>query len=153
MLQKSGTPAAYVSVEIRDLSGGPGNLILAGRSLPASSIPTTAGFVTVNFSPAAPVTAGTQYAIVAYSSAAPSSYLWFVSPDDSYAGGNPFFSASPPSTWTSTTVDDQTFRTYVTPSPATGPTGRRAAALKKCKHSRDKKKRKKCRKKANRLPV
>jgi hypothetical protein len=42
----------------------------------------------------------------------------------------------------------------VVPSAAApGPTGQRAAALKKCKRSHSKKKRKKCRNKANRLPV
>jgi hypothetical protein len=37
--------------------------------------------------------------------------------------------------------------------PATGPTGKRAAALKKCKKQHSKKKRKKCRKRARKLPV
>jgi hypothetical protein len=39
------------------------------------------------------------------------------------------------------------------PGPGAGPTGQRAAALKKCKKKHSKKKRKKCRKKAKRLPV
>src|SRR3954452_19495483 len=64
MLQKFGGPSAYLSVEIRDLAGGtPGGLILAGRSVPASSIPTSQGLVSVHFAPAAPVLAGTPYAI------------------------------------------------------------------------------------------
>jgi hypothetical protein len=37
--------------------------------------------------------------------------------------------------------------------PGTTPTGKRAAALKKCKKIKSKKKRKKCKKKANRLPL
>jgi plastocyanin len=39
------------------------------------------------------------------------------------------------------------------PAPATGPTGERAAALKKCKKKHSAKKRKKCRKRARKLPV
>ncbi|MBA2546100.1 MAG: hypothetical protein H0V15_04390 [Solirubrobacterales bacterium] len=39
------------------------------------------------------------------------------------------------------------------PTPAAGPTGLRAAALKKCKKKKSKTKRKKCRKKANLLPL
>jgi hypothetical protein len=39
------------------------------------------------------------------------------------------------------------------PIPSTGPTGQRAAALKKCKKIKKKKKRKKCKRKANKLPV
>jgi len=37
--------------------------------------------------------------------------------------------------------------------PAASETGKRAAALKKCKKKKSKKKRKKCRRKARRLPV
>jgi hypothetical protein len=39
------------------------------------------------------------------------------------------------------------------PAAATGPTGERAAALKKCKKKHSAKARKKCKRKANRLPV
>ena len=39
------------------------------------------------------------------------------------------------------------------PPPATGPTGQRSAALKKCKKKKSKQARKKCKKKANKLPV
>jgi hypothetical protein len=40
-----------------------------------------------------------------------------------------------------------------TPTPSAGPTGRRAAALKKCKKKYSRRARRKCRKKAKRLPV
>jgi hypothetical protein len=39
------------------------------------------------------------------------------------------------------------------PAPATGSTGKRAAALKKCKKKKSKQARAKCRKKAKKLPV
>ncbi len=43
--------------------------------------------------------------------------------------------------------------TLPTPTPAAGPTGLRAAALKKCKKKKKGKKRKKCKKKANKVPA
>jgi hypothetical protein len=50
--------------------------------------------------------------------------------------------------------DSGAFEVVVPPPPAApGPTGRRAAALKKCRKKRSKKARKKCKKKAKRLPV
>ena len=69
MLARSGTPTAYLTVEIRDVSGGvPGQAILAARSIPPNAVTnTTPQFIPVQFNPPAPVVAGTQYAIVAYS--------------------------------------------------------------------------------------
>jgi hypothetical protein len=57
------------------------------------------------------------------------------------------------------TGDDGTFTTQAQaapspgPSPSTAPTGQRAGALKKCKKKRTAQQRRKCKKKANRLPV
>jgi hypothetical protein len=160
-LEPNMAPSAYLSVEIRDVSGGaPGSLVLASRSVPAPSIPGTAAFVSINFAPPAPVAAGTQYAIVAYSAAAgSSSYLWHYSvpsnPNPYAAGGHFLTSSSPPSgAWTPNSPEDLAFRTYVVPStPTSTPTGQRIVALKKCKKKHSKKARKRCRKKAQRLPV
>ncbi len=157
-LGKFATPSAALSVEIRNVSGGlPGSMVLASHSVPASSVPdhTASAFVPVNFATPASVSAGTQYAIVAYSSTSPISntYSWNASlASNPYAGGvGVFTSTSPPAGgWTSLS-GDLAFKTYVTP-PA-GPTGQRAAALEKCKKKHSKKARKKCRKKANLLPV
>jgi hypothetical protein len=152
-----GTPTAYLSVELRDVSAGaPGGMILASQSVPVSSVSASAAFVSVTFAPPAPVVAGGRYAIVAYT-AAPSvnGYGWtFSSSLDAYAGGGIFVTAnSPPSgAWTPAT-HDFAFKTYVVPSPATAPTGQRAAALKKCKKKHTHKARKKCKKKAKLLPV
>jgi hypothetical protein len=162
-----GTPTTYLSVEIRDVSAGaPGDMILASHSLPASAVPALADFVPITFSPPAPVLAGTQYAIVAYASNPNPSpgYSWstaFSAMTDFYAGGatltNPV--APPSGAWTGFGgFSDGAFKTYVVPSPPAAaatppaPTGRRAAALKKCKH-KPRKKRKSCRRKANLLPV
>ena len=164
-LQKVGAPAAYLTVEIRDVSGGvPGQAILAARNISASAITnSTLQFVPVTFNPPAPVSAGTQYAIVAYS-AAPTitdQYRWGATTSDAYPGGAAFASVTPPSsTWTPISPpSDFVFKTYVVPAPpaptppvTTGPTGQRAAALAKCKHKHGKK-RKRCKRRANLLPV
>jgi hypothetical protein len=174
-ISKFGSPAADLTVQIWDtVSGTPVN-VLATESVPASSLTTTPAFTPVIFDPRVPVTAGTQYAIVAWA-ATPfaSPYSW------TEAGGNPYAAgelrvqlapnASPPTPgfWgPSGATFDMTFRTYVVTPPVTtppppaatsAPTGQRAAALKKCKKKRkkldwSKKRYKKCKKQANLLPV
>jgi hypothetical protein len=144
-----------VTVEIRDTSGDdPGATVLAAQSVPASSIPTTGSWVTVKFATPAPVTAGSQYAVLAYSSplSMPQHYEWGYG-GDVYAGGRfTYASSSPPSSpWTTGSTNDLAFKTYVAQPKAA--TGQRAAALKKCKHKHGKKKRRKCRKRAKRLPL
>jgi hypothetical protein len=152
-LSKSSTPSAPLTVEIRNVSGaGPGTTVLASLSIPAASVPTfPAAFVSSGFAAPAPLTAGTRYAIVAYSSTI-SYYEWGGGVDGTspYAGGEGFYTpGSPPSgSWANDTAD-RTFRTYVTPVP----TGQRAAALKKCKKKHSHKAKKKCKKKAKKLPV
>jgi hypothetical protein len=121
-LAASGSPTYNLSIEIRDVSGGaPGAMVLASRSVPASSVPGTAAFVSINFALPAPVAAGTQYAIVAYSSTpSGNEYSWSISSANPYAGGNDFFTATtPPSgTWTPLASFDLAFKTYVTPAAA-----------------------------------
>jgi hypothetical protein len=135
-LESSGTPTAPLNVEIRDVSGGaPGGTVLAGQSVPASSVPAAGSWVTVNFAIPAPVTAGSQYAIVAYSStlSITQHYFWGYG-GNSYAGGGfSYTSTSPPSgAWTPTTVD-LAFKTYVGPAPQTPPTNTAQPTRKKCK--------------------
>jgi hypothetical protein len=156
-LETAGTPTAPLNVEIRDVSGGaPGGTVLAGQSVPASSVPAAGSFVSVNFATPAPVAAGSQYAIVVYSSTVSitNDYYWSYG-GNSYAGGEFFYTLnSPPSgAWTPASSTDLAFKTYVGPltTPATS-TGQRAAALKKCKKKHGAR-RKKCKKKANVLPV
>ena len=133
-LESSGTPTAPLNVEIRDVSGGaPGGTVLAGQSVPASSVPAAGSWVTVNFATPAPVTAGSQYAIVAYSStlSITQHYFWGYG-GNSYAGGGfAYTSTSPPSgAWTPTTVD-LAFKTYV--GPASPTTTAQSVKKKKCK--------------------
>jgi hypothetical protein len=161
-LSKNGTPSLPITVEIRNASGGtPGSTVLASASVPASAVSSSPGaFVPISFTPPAAVVAGTQYAIVAYSSAAvPNIYAWSASLTNPYAAGNGFnTSNSPPSgSWNPLlSFLDFTFLTYVAPTPAIS--GERAAALATCKrrahkHHWSHKRLKGCKKDANRLPV
>ena len=161
-LQAIGSPTAPLTVEIRSVvPGSIGTTALAGAIIQPESLPTAdTAFVAIPFATHVPVSAGSSYAIVLYTSATtPNTYAWGDAGSDVYAGGTALLTASSPpnSTWTPA-VDDQAFKTYVVPaSPpappaASGPTGLRAAALKKCK-KKSKKSRKKCKKKARKLPV
>jgi hypothetical protein len=129
-------------------------MVLAAQSVPASSIAAAGSWVTVDFATPAPVTAGSQYAVLAYSSPLSMTqfYEWGYA-GDVYAGGRfTFASSSPPSgPWTPGSTNDLAFKTYVAPPKA--PTGERAAALKRCKQKHSKRKRRKCRKRAKLLPL
>jgi hypothetical protein len=158
-LDKSGSGVTMpLVVEIRNVAGGlPGGTVLASGSLPASAAPAfmSPAFVPIGFAAPASVTAGTQYAIVTYNAdTVPSFWGWPTDDTNPYAPGLALFqAASPPGpTWTSIDGSDLAFKTYVvTPTPTA--TGQRAAALKKCKKKKSKAKRRKCRKKAKKLPL
>jgi hypothetical protein len=163
-LGKISAPTAPLNVEIRNVSAGdPGSLTLATASVPASSVPGTAVFVPISFTTHASVAPGTQYAIVASSSTTSGNeYTWSrgLSTSDPYPGGVLFVSPTSSSgPWTPSPTVDMAFKTYVaqvmttTGTTPTAPTGQRAAALKKCKKKHPHKAKKKCKKKANRLPV
>jgi hypothetical protein len=121
-LDKEGIPTAPLNVEIRDAFGGaPGNAVLASFSVPNPAVPADPGFLSIPFAAPAPVTAGTQYAIVAHSvTAQVNRYEWRRSPFDTYAGGAPFVSPqSPPlGGWSVPLSLDQAFRTYVAVPPS-----------------------------------
>jgi hypothetical protein len=158
-IKKGGAPTS-LTVELRNVvAGAPGTQVLAGTSVPGSGVTTTLGFVPVHFSTPGAVTAGTQYAVVAYTGAIGSDYFqWGEQGPDPYAGGTATTSfASPPTTTWSPSSWDYAFKTYVSPPspPSSTPaqTGQRAAALKKCKKKRTAKARKKCRKRAKKLPL
>ena len=142
-----------VSVEIRGLSSGsPGAAVLASASIPAASIGPTAGFMPVKFASPPTAAAGTQYAIVLYSAEPSNEYAWGTTTADVYSGGDSFnTTTSPPTAWIDDAGQDMAFKTYVVP-PST-PTGQRAAALKKCKKRHSARARRKCRKRANLLPL
>jgi hypothetical protein len=169
-LFRIGNPPNPVTVEIRSTSAGePGAAVLASASILVSAIPVEPAFafVPVTFATPAPVTAGTQYAIVAYSATTGDAVGWrYQNNTDPYSGGAAFFSADPHPPgppWNEPAGDDYAFKTYVAPAPPASPspsanTGQRAAALKKCKKRAkakqwSKKRLKKCKKRAKRLPV
>ena len=163
MLKRMGTPPD-VTVEIRTTSGGvPTATVLATGTIGAAALGTTPAFVPVTFATPAPVTAGTQYALVAY---ATSGARWAYRQDDFYPGGQVFITSDNPpgANWTGLAFNDFAFRTYVSPAtqpappPPSAKTGLQAAALKKCKkraqkHDWSKDRLRKCKRKARLLPV
>ena len=117
-LRKIGAPP-NVTVEIRGTSAGtPGTAVIASAQLAGSAIGTTEAFVPVTFTAPAPVTAGTQYAIVAYSPGSGGDQVgWFLSSTNPYAAGARFTSTEslpPGGAWTGTATDFA-FKTYVAP--------------------------------------
>jgi hypothetical protein len=161
-LLKVGVPPATVTVEIRSTSmGEPTAIALAGGTIPTSAISGGGGFVRVTFATPAPVTAGTKYALVAYT---PGSFGDTVgwrtqSSGDPYSGGQVFITTDPVppgANWNGFEDQDFAFKTYVAPAPpptTTGSPTTGTAVKKKCKkhkkkhHSASAAKKKKCKKK------
>ena len=165
-IRKAGNDDAF-SMQIRplDVSGVPEESAasaIASETVPAPAS-TLFGPLTANFSTPASVVAGQQYALV----------LERASPFD-WGGQDPIVPCdgdlwiTDPNGWTLPGGGfDWAYSVFVTPSPpppppvvqpaTTAPTGQRAAALKKCKKKfpgkAKAKKRKKCKEKANLLPV
>lgn len=133
LLFQGGDASLPLTIEIRYASiTAPGDTVVASTSIPAASVATSGAFVSVTFPSPGPVTAGTQYAIVAYSS---SHYAWEYSDSNPYPAGDFAYSASsPPSNaWTASSNFDLAFRTYVgAPAAAPGPAPA-AGSKKKCK--------------------
>jgi hypothetical protein len=160
-LAKGGSPV-NLTVELRDVAAGvPGTQVLAAASVPASSVPLTAAhaFVSIPFAVPPSVTAGSQYAIVAYAAASSGNYYywWDGGPPSPYAGGMEFLANPPVAPWAPQTTIDFAFKTYVAPpgsaASVPGATGQRAAALHSCKKKHSRRARRRCRRRANRLPV
>jgi hypothetical protein len=161
-LMKVGTPPSTVTVEIRTTYAGiPTATALATGTIATSAIGASGAFVPVVFATPALVTAGTQYALVAYSGGSVGNAVgWSVQDSGSYAGGEAFISNDPippGANWGLVSTRDFAFKTYVGPAPPSS-TGRRAAALKRCKkraqkNNWSKDRLKKCKKKARLLPV
>jgi hypothetical protein len=157
VLSKFFSPTQPATIEIRDVAGGlPGATVLASTSVPTSAIPAdpNPAFVPATFGTPAPVTAGTQYALVAWSTEAVGAIGWsYRSSTNPYPGGGGVNSqASPPSSdWNVPPGDDFAFKTYVVPSPPA-----LVPHAKKCKKHKKKHKsgaeiaKKKCKKKHRR---
>jgi hypothetical protein len=158
VLSKFFSPTEPVTIEIRNVTGGvPGSTVLGSASIPVSAVPAdpNPAFVPATFGTPAPVTAGTQYALVAWSPDPAGNVGWsFQQSTDPYSGGAGFNNdASPPSgNWNMPSGDDFAFKTYVVPSPPPVPT-----VVKKCKKHKKKHKsgaeiakKKKCKRKKHR---
>ena len=166
-LNKIGTPPVPLTIELRDVSAGlPGSTVLASQSVLSPSVVASpsSSWISFAFPTPVPVTAGTQYSIVAHSAAVdpPDTYAWKVGTGtDPYPAGAAYTASPPTAPWMIFMFGppDFAFKTYVIPAPpqapaaATPPTGRRAAALAKCKRTHSAKQRRKCRKRARLLPV
>ena len=129
LLSNENAPSAEpLTVEIRNASAGaPGTSVLASASIPNSAIGTIAAFVPATFTTPAAVTAGTQYALVAYTTHLTNDWGgWFYQDStDPYSGGAGFNSMEPvppQGSWSNQGGgDDYAFKTYVTPAPTTPP--------------------------------
>jgi protein-disulfide isomerase len=156
-IDKSGADNDYV-VQVRsvDGAGSPTDTVLASATVPDASVPTGDSVLSASFISPASVVAGQAYAVVI---TGPSNLSVGYRVADACAGTTAWFSdTGTASDWDSLSgVYDLVFKVFVTPPPP-GPTGQRAAALKKCKKKAhknhwSKKRLKKCKRKARRLPV
>jgi hypothetical protein len=169
VLDRSNATTAPLTVEIRTVTSGcPSATVLASTQVAAADVPVATGptppFDAITFPNPAPVAAGSQYVVVFYT-ASGNDYLGYGSTADPYSGGQACSSFStPPSTWGAEANLDFAFKTYVGPLPPPPPpppstaTGQRAAALASCKkrahkHGWSHKRLKKCKRKANLLPI
>lgn|GEM_PF-4818072 len=113
-------PSNDLTVDIAavDASGAPdmGHVLATGSVSSANAFSSsTPAWFDVDFAAPATVSAGTQYAIVAYASGS-DEYDWWSTATNPYAGGEGWVTTPPPtssSVWTSFTADDLAFKTYV----------------------------------------
>lgn len=113
-------PTTPLTIEVRNASGGvPGSTVLATASVAGTSVaaPGDVAFRPIPLAAAPAVTAGTQYAIVAYVDA-PVAYNWVTRLNNPYPGGDSLFNRSLPwSTWGVEFLGgvrgDRLFKTYV----------------------------------------
>jgi len=142
---KSGTPAEPLIVEVRNTSAGaPGTSVLASASIPTSAIGTApATFVPVTFTTPSAVTAGTQYALVAYTTHVTNDWGgWrYQAATNPYSGGSGFSTNDPVPPmvgWNQQPNNDYAFKTYVTPPPSPSPPNTGQPTKKKCKKKKHK---------------
>src|SRR5262249_31736059 len=117
----------------------------------AGSVSAGTAFASALFPAPADVAAGTQYALVAWSSTPNSNkYVWADDGGTNAYPGNTsyFFGGSPPTTtWFARPTRDQAFKTYTASSqPAGAAPSQPGSAPKKCKKKKGAKKGKKCKK-------
>jgi hypothetical protein len=110
---------APLTVEIRTtINGAPGSTVLASATLTPAQVPASPAFTPILLHPGAPVVAGTQYAIVLYSTASTpqvNGYNWSrAASTNAYLAGQAFSSpATPPGEFIQLESPDHAFITYV----------------------------------------
>ncbi len=157
-LTKFNTIAEPLTVEIRNtVAGAPGTSVLASASIQTSAIAMGPAFLPVTFATPAAVTAGTQYALVAYTTHANNDFAGWRYQDSTnpYSGGAGFNSdapAPPQGPWAEQVGDDYAFKTFVVPTPPQAPAKKKCKKKKKQKQksSAESAKKKKCKKKKKR---
>jgi hypothetical protein len=162
-----GAPNAGYLVEIRTVDGLgiPTDTVLATATVANASVPVGDSLISASFPNPAPVAASQEYALVVYLGGDVEGGVGYRT-GDPCSGGIAFSEVAGP--WDDFLTLDMVFRVFVTPPAPTPtppaplatplpPTGQRAAAIKKCTRKfpgkAKAKKRKKCKKKANLLPV
>jgi hypothetical protein len=145
------------SVDI--FTGQPGATDLTSVTFPAASVPSGASTLTAVFPAPPQVAAGLPYAL-SFGSTGSYNVQGFAT---NTCPGIRWVFEKIGSTWTPDPQVDYAFKAYVTPPPAAPPaapaplapvsTGELAAALKKCKKKKSTQARRKCKKKAKKLPV
>jgi hypothetical protein len=163
------TADLIVAIRAVDSGGSLTGTIRALAAISPTSVPTRvngsqpAGLTQATFPYAAQVTAGDRYGIVLLTDSN-NCYGWYLANTNPYPGGTAFATTSPngPLSPIGAGIYDYAFRTYVlqpsAPPNTVPPTGRRAAALKKCKkrasaNGWSRERLRKCKRKARRLPV
>jgi hypothetical protein len=164
-IDKIGSPGDWIlSINAVDGLGTPTNTVLGTTTIPDVSVPSGVGTLTGDFASPATVTAGQKYALVFTRPASDTLRIRYSVTNP--CPGDAFFSFSQTGPFDYVCVNpnncDLVFAVFVepprppsspSPSPSLPPTGLRAAALKKCKKKRSQTARKKCKKRANLLPV
>jgi hypothetical protein len=108
--RENATGDLTVGIQGLDSSGNPDGTFLASETKPVGEVPAGPSWVDVDLSPAAAVTAGTQYALVLAHSGS-GHYSWKLTPADLYSGGYLMFTAF--NQWHPFETRDFLFKTFV----------------------------------------
>jgi hypothetical protein len=112
-----GATPPNLTLSVRNTSGGlPTGADLATTTIPGSAFASgSTVLLTATFGSPAPLTSGTQYALVLRPVSAPagSGYFWIRSSPSTYANGSRVLSADSGVAWTADTTRDFNFKTYM----------------------------------------
>jgi hypothetical protein len=156
----SGSVGTYGNLRLRVMHASGGSNYTAVRSGPMTSIPTTAGhpLVTTLVNPGLPISQGDYVGVDLLDSTSSLAQRTTADSRFTYLFWSPLLGDGTNATGGSYTgLREQLYQATIEPTSPTSPTGQRGAALANCKKkhkkSHNNKKFKKCKKKANLLPV